>query len=293
MRGMNQFVAVMGLAMLGAGCASDGAEQEIGPEGRDEVLEPGEDGVIRFAALDAATAAQMDRRHKSKEGASEGPDVCYSIGGDQRLKRLNMTTQAVSTVFDQPLAGPGGTMSSGMGHFGGALVACRGIPSGQGLLIFDLDGQAVKSVDLPCQSVSGDGSRLWVLESLHNGPFNRILEYTSFSDLVADQPSRELPGHSGFSLGTSLDRNQLITAWHSSNEVWRVDLETGVKTVVPLDGYDGWIFGSHESADHRYVVGGWDEESRGVHVFNAENGASQGRIFTGLQLNGLTCDVQQ
>jgi hypothetical protein len=295
MRVMKQIVAVMGLAMLGgAGCASDGAEQEIGPENRekDGVLEPGEDGVIRFASLDATTAARMDRKHKSKQGPSEGADVCYSIGGDQRIKRLNMTTQAVTTVFDQPLSGPGGTMSSGMGHFGGALVACSGIPGGQGILIFDLDGQAVKSVDLPCQAVSGDGERLWVLESLHNGPWTRILEFTSFADLVADQPSRELPGHSGFSLGTSVERNQLLTSWHSSNEVWRVDLETGAKTVAPLDGFDGWIFGVHETAEHRYVIGSWSEDQRGVHVFDPETGENQGRKFTGLQLNGLTCDVR-
>lgn len=288
MRVMNQLVAALGVVLLGAGCAGDGAET-IAPEDEDEITD--EPGAF-YTALDAVTAAEMARKHKAKEGPSEGPDICYSLANDLRLKRLNMATHTVVPVNHPLLSMPNGSMASGMGHFGGALVTCKGLPTGRGILIFDLDGQSIKSVDLPCQAVSGDGDRLWVLESVATSPFNRILEFTSFADLVAGQASRELPGHGGFSLGVSARGDRLITSWHSANEVRLVDLVTGDMTPSPLEGYDGWIFGVHETEEHRYVVGSWAPDHRGVHVFDAETGASQGRMFASYHLNGLTCDVR-
>ena len=275
MSAMNQWVAVLGLAIIGgAGCdANEGSAT---------------------SRLDDETAAEMDRKHKDKdkEQPSDGPNICYSVsrsfGSPSGFVRLDMTAETITPVPNLP-GQPQGEITA-LGHFGGALVACQGWPGPSELVIYDLDGSDVKTLPISCQAVTGDGDRLWVMESLSD-PAAQLREFRSFSQLVANTPARTFPTPSAFSLGTSA-YNRLVAAWHSTNEVILIDLEDGTESVSPLQGYDAWIFGSHETADHRYMVGGWTDEDRGIHVFDPQTGAAQGRLFADQMLAGLTCDVQ-
>lgn len=277
----NQGIAALGLVLAGSAC---GVSDSDGPQTYDGPLIDKAKSVV----LDAAMAKELDLRKIAR--TSDGPNVCYSVGMfDRQIKRLDMVAETITPVANLP-AGPMGEVTA-LGHFKGALVACQGFPGpSTEVAIYDLDGSSVKTVPMPCRAITGDGERLWVMEFA--GPWSTILEFTSFSDLVANQPSRELPAPPAFSLGVGLDRNRLIGAWHSTNEVTLVDLDDGTHTIAPLESYDNWIFGSAETADRRFVVGGWAEDSSGVHVFDPDSNANLGRLFADETLSGLTCDVR-
>ena len=82
--------------------------------------------------------------------------------------------------------------------------------------------------------------------------------------------------------------NGVLAAWHSASEILRVEA-SGV-TEIPLQQYDGWIFGMTELDKNRYVVAGW-AEGGGILQFDAKTGAYERRLFEGQWLQGLTCSL--
>lgn len=281
MRVINQWFALAGVVIAaGAGCATNEGEAQAPSEaGRPEVVAP----AVTLGKLDAAAAAALDGKHAAaKARAFAVPGTCYSIDVmGSKVVHLDMHNEVATPVANLPSIS--GHDVKGMGHFGGSLVACQG---GTELAVYDLDGTSAKSVPMNCDAVTGDGDHIWVKDPLFEFP-PTIREYTSFAALVADQPSRTLPAPSAFSLGVG--QNRLIAAWHSTNEVTLVSLIDGSHTTSPLQGYDNWIFGSAEAFGHRYMVGGWAEDSTGVHQFDPDTGAGQGRLFGDTWLAGLTC----
>lgn len=281
MRVINQWFAVAGVMIAaGAGCASED-EPVLLEEGAPQVEPAG-----KLGSLDAAAAAALDgARAAAKARAFAVPGTCYAIDVmASRLVHLDMHNEVKTVVANLPPIS--GHDIKGLGHFGGSLVACQGAPGGTEIAVYDLDGTSAKAVPMECDAVTGDGDRIWVMDPIFAFP-PTIREYTSFAALVANQPSRTLPAPSAFSLGVGQDR--LIAAWHSTNEVTLVSLVDGSHTTSPLQGYDNWIFGSAEAFGHRYMVGGWAADSTGIHQFDPDTGAGQGRLFGDTWLAGLTC----
>lgn len=287
MRVINQWFVLAGtLLAAGAGCATQDGSSEAPLIDQDQAGEP-PGKAMGVLDLDGAKALDRDRA-AAKARAFDVPGSCYtvSVEGSQFL-HLDMNQEVATPVGELPPIS--GHMLTSLGHFGGSLITCAGSPEGRNqIAVYDLDGKSGKTVALPCDAVTGDGDHIWVMDPLFTPPPDRaIREYTSFAALVANQPSRTLPAPSAFSLGTGQGR--LIAAWHSTNEVTLVSLADGSHTTSPLQGYDNWIFGSNESFGHRYMVGGWSDDARGIHVFDPSTGAGQGRMFDDSWLAGLTC----
>ncbi len=282
---IKQWAAVVGTVMaVSAGCAT----QDDG-EGQEEVIDAPDQGGggSSSSALDAKGAAALDDKHAAAMGrAFDAPGTCYSVDVMAgRVTRLNVETQTATPVANLPQTS--GHMLTSLGHFGGSLLACQN----NEIAVYDLDGEAVKTVARPCQAVTGDGNHIWVMLPNQGQPGAVISEYTSFASLVEGQADRTLDVPFAFSLGAGAER--LITAWHSTNEVNLVSLADGSVTTSPLQGYDDWIFGSNEAFGERYVVGGWSAEVRGLHVFDPSSGAGLGRMFADTWFAGLTCDNRE
>lgn len=278
MRTINQWVALAGAVVaVGAGCATESDDVVV----QEPVAEQTEVGSGR---LDAKGAAALDDKHAAAMGrAFAEPGTCYAIDVmASQFVRLNVATETSTPVTNLPMVS--GHHVTSLGHFGGSLLSCLGTE----IAVHDLDGDAVKTVAQSCKAVTGDGNHIWVMEENQGRPHAVIREFTSFASLVAGQPDRVLDVPSAFSLGAGSDR--LISAWHSTDQVNLVSLTDGSVSTSPLQGYDNWIFGSSEAFGARYVVGGWAEDSRGLHVFDPATGANQGTKFSDTWLAGLTCD---
>lgn len=287
--GMMLAAATVLASGLLAGCteAAERGEGEGGPLPPNSAPAAGS-----MTVLDARAAAELDARHEQALAAAFAtPGTCYSFDLDGGgLVRLNVQDGTATRVdgFDDVY----GQMVNAMGHFGGALVTCQPMPDGgSGVLLYDLDAKSIKAVPMECESATGDGYHLWVTDPGYHLPWERrIREYDNLAQLVANQPSRTLPAPSAFGFGVGYGR--LMSAWHSTDEVILVDMKNGSQTISPLQGYDDWIFGMSEAFGERYMVGGWTEDVRGLHVFDQESGAGKGRLFADRWLAGLTCDAR-
>lgn len=294
-RQSEQRSAVLAAATVLAGGLLAGCTEaaERGDGGAGAPLPPGRvPAAGSMTVLDARAAADLDARHEQALAAAfAAPGTCYSFDLDGGgLARLNVQDGTATRVdgFDDVY----GQMINAMGHFGGALVTCQAMPDGaRGVLLYDLDAKSIKAVPMECESATGDGYHLWVTDPGNRHPAERrIREYDSLAQLVANEPSRTLPAPTAFGFGVGYGR--LMSAWHSTDEVILVDMKNGSQTISPLQGYDDWIFGMSEAFGERYMVGGWTDDVRGLHVFDQESGAGKGRLFADRWLAGLTCDAR-
>jgi len=237
------------------------------------------DGMSCTVCVDALGTKQSD----CPPVAAGLPSRCFSRS--QLSRDVIVLDLATETIAPTSYALPGAFPDS-LGLTQNHLVSCDTDNSPETTVnAVDLATGVRTSIDLPCTSVTALGDKIYV-QSLSS---NLLTEYASLGELMAKQPTRDLPSPYASRLGAGNSR--LLAAWHAADEVLAVTLDTGAVEPIPLHNYDGWIFGLFENAQVRLVAGGWVET--GINVYDTVSGQPIGRMFDGVWLQGLACSADQ
>jgi hypothetical protein len=115
--------------------------------------------------------------------------------------------------------------------------------------------------DVSCASVTADKNGIAVLATI-GGSLDRYVDHAS---LLAHRVAETfpLPQASRIAFGSG---GELITAWHSADELSFGSLGATMKT-IKLGGYDGWFMGLDRISDGRFVIGTWFSEHQ-LRVFD-------------------------
>ena len=223
--------------------------------------------------------------HPGDENAS-----CMTIDG-QSVVSVNILNGAVSKLFDFQ----GDVMMvSSIAFVGGHILFCDGNKeAGGGVKRIGLAGEkhVVEALsNEPCEAVTADESMVWV----HSMYTQTLKGYPSMGAVSTQTAS--VTHSAPFISRLGPGQGELLGAWHSDSKVMRINRQTGLATDVPLQGYDGWIFGVSAARGERIVVsspvvlGG----SGTLHVFdkNGKKLRKVGHAKSGFGFQGLFCEYQ-
>lgn len=144
---------------------------------------------------------------------------------------------------------------------------------------------SVTSIKRSCTAVAADGNGIYVMNL--PGAIEHFPDLASLSD--KSFKGKSLGELYASRLGTS--NNGLLAAWHSANEVLRLDGK------IALEGYDDWIFGLSGAPGSTIIVSSprAKNDKPGLLAFDALTGKNLGAVATlpagsfGLGFNGLSC----
>lgn len=146
---------------------------------------------------------------------------------------------------------------------GASIVRCVGEGSEGVVARTDIETGATETTDVPCDWVVDAEGDLLVLN--RTGPGAR---YDDFDALLAGAELEPL-SLNPFDTRVGAADGRLYTLWHSTDEVNRIEIETGNDLEpVPLEGHDDWVFGVDRTGDELLVA-----TRDGLKKFDAETGA--------------------
>lgn len=146
---------------------------------------------------------------------------------------------------------------------GMSIVHCVGESLGGVVTRHRIDTDVVETTDISCSHVVSAGDDLLVLDR-----FGDAKRYPSFEAILAGQEPERLDVNVSDSRVGSHD-GRLYTAWHSTGEINRFDIETGEDLgPVTLEGHDGWVYGVDRGGDELLIATG-----DGVKKFDADTGS--------------------
>ncbi|MCA9705366.1 MAG: hypothetical protein KDK70_05935 [Myxococcales bacterium] len=143
------------------------------------------------------------------------------------------STCVVATSLDGPLASPS------FAWRGMSMVTC-GLSESLGLASrIDLQTGQIDALDTECWTITDMGDRILVDESAFD---DVVAIYDDFAAIATDTPRQQLELElDGTRMWT--DGEQVLSAWHSTDTVWRSTLDGQPLADLLLEGYDGWIWG--------------------------------------------------
>jgi hypothetical protein len=176
-----------------------------------------------------------------------------------------------------------------VGWLGEVLYQCT---YDEGLVRIDLRSGARERLEMPCEAVTDHDGTLLVAPGYQGriDDLGSVYQVNGYRGLLS-------AGGTRLELSTSNSRftahaGQLYSAWHATDTIDVQDLDTGASVrQVPLEGYDGWIFGLDVTDDGRLFVAGMDDDGTLLMIFDAESGVRLGehRLGGHWRAAGLAC----
>ena len=163
----------------------------------------------------------------------------------------------------------------------------------RGLARISIADGSVDIAPLPCSGVTAHDGELLVqvrYEEFLDTPYY-LARFASFDDVVARNPEwvYEMAPYHG-SMATQGDRLYMASIYDDA--VAAVDLTDGAEfQTIPLEGFYDWVFGMSVTDDGKIVIGG-ETTKGGLHIFDAQSGASLGTLpseFDTTPIAGIAC----
>lgn len=179
---------------------------------------------------------------------------------------------------------------SSIGWRGEMLYAC----AEQGLVRIALHDGAWEAAQIPCEAVSADADRLYVMRSFRDPLYDPWLRenvdaYESYEDALAGAAvgAYALP----FTSRMTVHGDRLYGAWHATDTVDVVSLTSAAALgSIKIQGYDGWIDGIALTDEDHLVVAGTDAEGGSqVSVYDVETGKRTHAVSVPQRISGLAC----
>ncbi len=255
----------------------------------------GEPPVCRVSTLvgDESLAPRDVHLDGCEAVAAEG-DYCLTLTPDFGSSSWNLAAIGLESGDVCVLSSiqPGLTFGpvSSIGWRGEMLYAC----ADQGMVRIALRDGAWEAAQIPCEAVSADTDRLYVMQSwgdpLHD-PWllEQVYAYSSY-DAVLDGAS-DRTYHLPFSSRMTVHGDRLFGAWHATDTVDVVSLTSGTALgSIKLQGYDDWIGGIAVLDDDRLVIAGPGVAGGStVSVFDVETGVRTHEVSVPDMIWGLAC----
>lgn len=160
-----------------------------------------------------------------------------------------------------PSAGNAGMLA--VAWEGSSIVLCVGDGATGLVTRHNIETGAVETTDVTCSHVLDTDGDLLVLQHLDSAD-----RYDNFEALLAGEEPEHL-SLSVFDTRMGADADQLYTAWHSTSEINRMDIETGNDLApVMLEDHDDWVYGVDRIGQELLVA-----TRDGLKKFDVDSGA--------------------